>query len=299
MSRVESVPLSPKSEKKIALPRTYTLRPDGIYKPDSPVRHRDEEYDQAGFDVLLKMQERHFWYRGRNRFLLNAVVRRLAGLSEPLRAVDLGGGVGGWVSYLANELPGTFSTLALADSSLTALNKAVAVLPPGTERYQVDLMDLGWERVWDVAFLLDVLEHLSDDSWAVRQASIALKPGGFLFVSSPALPFFWSYNDEFAHHVRRYTRKDFTKLALNCDLALVEARYFMFLLSPLYWLSRKTMSIKKLSQDRKGKWAIKAHKISGYWVNETLAAIFALESPVGHFLRFPWGTSILGVFQKL
>jgi hypothetical protein len=29
-----------------------------------------------------------------------------------------------------------------------------------------------------------------------------------------------------------------------------------------------------------------------------LAAVFAAETPLGHFLRFPWGTSVLGVFRK-
>jgi hypothetical protein len=29
--------------------------------------------------------------------------------------------------------------------------------------HQIDLMNLGWRERWDVAFLLDVIEHLPDD----------------------------------------------------------------------------------------------------------------------------------------
>jgi 2-polyprenyl-3-methyl-5-hydroxy-6-metoxy-1,4-benzoquinol methylase len=72
---------------------------------------------------------------------------------------------------------------------------AGAVLPAGMERYQIDLMNLGWRERWDVAFLLDIIEHLRDDAGALREAARALKPGGLLFVTTPALARFWSYND--------------------------------------------------------------------------------------------------------
>ena len=39
----------------------YTLGGDGIYLPATPVRHRGDEYGEDGFDMLLQMQERHFW----------------------------------------------------------------------------------------------------------------------------------------------------------------------------------------------------------------------------------------------
>jgi SAM-dependent methyltransferase len=112
------------------------------------------------------------------------------------------------------------SPLALADSSEIALGMAGAVLPAGMERYQIDLMNLGWREGWDVAFLLDVIEHLPDDVGALLEAARALKPGGLLFVTTPALARFWSYNDELAHHLRRYHRRDFAELAERSGLEL-------------------------------------------------------------------------------
>src|SRR4051794_25798515 len=105
----------------------YRPEPDGVWVPPHPVVHRDEEYDQASFDLLLRMQSRHFWYRGRHRFLLAALrqrIRRAGGLRGGLRAVDLGGGCGGWVRYLNEKAPGLFAELALADSSRRALQLA-------------------------------------------------------------------------------------------------------------------------------------------------------------------------------
>jgi 2-polyprenyl-3-methyl-5-hydroxy-6-metoxy-1,4-benzoquinol methylase len=86
---------------------------------------------------------------------------------------------------------------------------AAPSLPPETLRIQVDLMNLEMRDQWDIAFLLDVIEHLPDDVTAIQQAHAALKRGGYHFVTTPAFPQFWSYNDEIAHHQRRYIRKDY------------------------------------------------------------------------------------------
>jgi SAM-dependent methyltransferase len=270
----------------------------GIYRPRVAVTHRDEEYDQSGFDTLFAMQERHFWYRGRHRFLLAAVDRFLGDGGSPKAAVDLGGGVGGWVRYLADRRPTRFSPLALADSSETALRLAGDVLPADVARYQIDLMNLGWDAQWDCAFMLDVIEHLPDDARAVREAAKALKPGGLLFITTPAFQKFWSYNDDLAHHLRRYTRTDYAALAQATGLELLGARYFMFFLSPLYLFSRMKPGFDKLTDAQKQAIIIKQHQVPRWPINAALSAVFGAETPIGHWLRFPWGTSIVGVFRR-
>ncbi|HIF58879.1 MAG TPA: class I SAM-dependent methyltransferase [Rhodospirillales bacterium] len=271
---------------------------DGIHMPPVRVQHRDGEYEEGGFETLRDMQERHFWYRGRHRFLLGAVNRYLPKSGQTLSAIDLGGGAGGWVSYLAKHLPEEFASLALADSSIVALTLAASVVPPTAQRYQVDLMQLHMHEQWDAAFLLDVIEHLPDDLQALRQAREALKSGGYLFVTTPAFPQFWSYNDDMAQHLRRYRRSDFVRLAQQSGLTLCDARYFMFYLSPFYLLSRMRPSLASMTLAQKKELIIKQHQVPSAPINSILNAIFAAESPLGHWLRFPWGTSILGVFKK-
>jgi SAM-dependent methyltransferase len=277
---------------------TYHLSPTGIYQPPTPITHRDDEYDQMGFDTLWRMQEQHFWYRGRHRFLLKALDRFMPPEQTPLRAIDLGGGVGGWVRYLADRRGRSFQKLALADSSDVALTMAANILPAGVDRYQIDLMNLGWQNEWDIAFMLDVIEHIPDDIRAVSQAAQSLKPGGLLFVATPAFQQFWSYNDDLAQHLRRYTRADFKTIADKSGLKLLDSRYYMFFLSPLYLLSRVKPGFNRLSADEKLEVIKQQHRIPSKVINDTLAAIFAAETPIGHTVSFPWGTSVLGVFQK-
>ena len=276
----------------------YILSRNGIHTPIIPVQHRDEEYGESGFETLRDMQERHFWYRGRHRFLLEMVNRYLPEHGKPLSAIDFGGGAGGWVRYLAQHRAKSFESLALADSSMVALTLAASVLPSNAQRFQIDLMQLHMREQWDAAFLLDVIEHLPDDLQALRQVREAIKPGGYLFVTTPAFPQFWSYNDETVNHLRRYCHSDFSRLAHQSGFKLCDSRYFMFFLSPLYLLSRMKRGLATLTPAQKRELIIKQHQVPPAPVNSMLSAIFAAETPLGHRLRFPWGTSILGVFKK-
>jgi 2-polyprenyl-3-methyl-5-hydroxy-6-metoxy-1,4-benzoquinol methylase len=243
-----------------------------------------------------------FGIRGRHRFLLQALKLHLPGLFEigkTLNAIDLGGGCGGWINWLQRHLPGKFTELALSDSSLRALEIADSVLGEDIVRYQTDLLRLGWRDRWDTAFLLDVLEHIPEDAEVLLQIRQALKPGGLLFVTTPALNCFWSYNDEIAHHVRRYAKRDFARLARASGLRLLRASYFMFFLSPLLWLSRlKHPELANMDKNEICALLERTHRVPVAPVNALMKLIFCLETPIGFWLPFPWGTSILGVFQK-
>jgi 2-polyprenyl-3-methyl-5-hydroxy-6-metoxy-1,4-benzoquinol methylase len=281
---------------------TYLRQADGIFTPTAAVVHRDEEYDSRGFGLLRDIQLRHFWYEGRHRFLLEALKMHLPELFQTgnaLTAIDLGGGCGGWIAFLRRHLPNRFTELALSDSSLRALKLAGSVVGEDVVRYQTDLLRLGWRDRWDVAFLLDVLEHIPSDTEVVLQIRQALKPGGLLFVTTPALTCFWSYNDEIAHHVRRYAKRDFVRLAEATGLVLLRASYFMFFLSPLLWLRRLRHPV-LANMDKNEVFSLleRTHRVPASPINALMKLIFDLETPLGLWLPFPWGTSVLGVFQK-
>src|SRR5262249_43054433 len=102
----------------------YVLRADGTWAPPAAVSHRDTDYTPAGSGPLGAMQAAPFWSRGRHRFILHfarQIARGFAASGRRPDAVDLGGGCGGWVSYLAGHAGGDFGAIALADSSETAL----------------------------------------------------------------------------------------------------------------------------------------------------------------------------------
>jgi SAM-dependent methyltransferase len=270
---------------------------------EAEVIHRDHEYDSRFLPLLQRMQQDHFWYRGRHRFLLEAVHRRIRKSKSQARAyrvVDLGGGCGGWLRYLMAEKNFAVERATLADSSSAALALAGECLPPEVERRQVDLMELPWSNEWDMAFLLDVLEHLPQEQAVLEQIRESLVPGGLLFVTVPALRRFWSWNDDVSRHLRRYSRRDFAELSEACGFRLLDARYFMFLLSPLLIAARLATSsrVRCQTEQQTRELVAKMHAIPHPVVNETLAAAFGAETPLGHLVRFPWGTSLLAVLER-
>lgn len=272
----------------------------GIYRPQPAPSHRADDYEESHFDTLVDMQERHFWYRGRHRFL-HGVLRRTfdaAAFGRPGRLIDLGGGCGGWLRYLRQREPGTFEELALGDSSLRGLEMAGPLIGD-SKRYQVDLYDLRWRERWEAAFLLDVIEHLDDDVGALAQVRESLVPGGLLYVTTPALKRFWSFNDELALHRRRYSALDYHKLADQSGLELIATRYFMFFLSPLLVLARARQSqARSCTEAERSELIRRSHAVPNPLVNGLLAAAFMAETPFGWWLPFPWGTSILAVFRR-
>jgi len=285
----------------------YNVDREGIWCPSVPPTHRDDEYDAAHFATLVKMQRDHFWYHGRHRFVAEALRRtvRKTGLDKrSLSLVDIGGGCGGWVSLVAARkkdlLPRGADEIALADSSRVSLQLAASHLPEGVRRYQVDVLEMNWHERWDVIFLLDVLEHIPQDRAALEQVYQALTPGGIAIVTTPALQRFWTWNDDIVHHCRRYCRRDFARLAVESGLELLDSRYFQFFLSPLLLASRWSRQPRwqEMTADQQAKLIADTHRVPHPLINSLLTMAFAAETPLGHVIRFPWGTSILGVFQK-
>ena len=295
MSTLPARPLSPQSGAQL-------VQRQGIFVPDIQPQHRIDEYDENSFDLLLSMQRDHFWYHGRHRLLLKVSQResrRLPGNTGSFRGIDLGGGCGGWLEYLHTHGCGQFAELALADSSLRALRMAGPVVGHFAQRYQVDLLDLPWSDEWDVVFLLDVLEHIPDHLQVLKQIRKVLRPGGLLFVTTPALKAFWSYNDDLAHHQRRYSKQDFQDLAAPSQLALLRADYFMFWLSPALLLSRwLTRPAANASADELQATLERTHRIPAPPINNVLKAVLATESGMIDHVKFPWGTSVLAVYQR-
>ena len=263
----------------------------------------EEDYTAEAFAHHLTNLRQHFWFLGRSRFVFRAFERESSAVwdkNSKLRAIDIGGGSGGWLSYLHERASARFDELVLADSSHRVLELAAAVVPPQVCRTRVDLQQLPWDQHWDVVFMLDVLEHVAEDGRAMRQVRDAMRPGGLLFVTCPALNFFWSADDVTAHHYRRYSRTSLQRLAEETGFTLRTSRYFNFFLSPLLWLSRLgTIDPSKMTRAQVSAYKRNhTHRLPPRPINRILRSIFAAETPLGLSIPFPWGTSVLGVFQK-
>ena len=73
----------------------------------------------------------------------------------------------------------------------------------------------------------------------MREVKRVLRPGGVLFVSVPLHPKLWSDHDVRCGHYRRYRKGEVIGLLEQYGFRLAEGRFFVSLLLPMAWITRK------------------------------------------------------------
>lgn len=79
---------------------------------------------------------------------------------------------------------------------------------------------------FDSVLYINVLEHIEDDAAELRMVYESLKPGGYLLVFVPALPWLYSDLDRQVGHFRRYLKKDLVRLVEDSQFSVEKIRYF-------------------------------------------------------------------------
>ena len=100
---------------------------------------------------------------------------------------------------------------------------------------EADLGELPFaDATFDAALLGEVLEHVDDDRGALTELARVLRPGGVLAVSVPANPALYGPSDEWAGHVRRYTRPALIEACTSAGLTVHRCLGWGFPFSRLY-----------------------------------------------------------------
>ncbi|MBN2612984.1 MAG: class I SAM-dependent methyltransferase [Bacteroidales bacterium] len=87
---------------------------------------------------------------------------------------------------------------------------------------------LNFKECFDSLLYVNVLEHIKDDRQEIDFVYKALKPGGYLLVFVPALPFLYGEFDKNVGHYRRYTKKSIIRLVQNSGFKIARLKYFDF-----------------------------------------------------------------------
>ena len=94
---------------------------------------------------------------------------------------------------------------------------------------------------FDTIVMLDVLEHIEDDTGTLRLLGERLSDGGRLVLKVPALPALYGTLDEAIGHHRRYSRRTLSQAAERAGLTLVECRSFNLAAAPGWWMNGKLL----------------------------------------------------------
>jgi SAM-dependent methyltransferase len=154
-------------------------------------------YPADGNAVCFQVEDDSFWFKHRNRCIVEAVTQ----FPPSGHILDIGGG-NGWVARAL--IDAGFRTVLLEPGYEGAENARRHRGIP--EVINATLEDAGLESASiPAAGLFDVLEHIEDDGGFLRTVADLLKPGGFGYLTVPAHRWLWSLADMDAGHFRRYT----------------------------------------------------------------------------------------------
>lgn len=165
----------------------------------------------------------------RHEHRLGIILRETARMTAGSRVLDAAVGLG----QLAVRMRESGLRCFGIDASLDAVRHAQT--QSGIPSVVGDLTRLPFrDAAFDGVTSGETLEHLDDDSGAVREIARVLRSGGRCVSTVPALRLLWSASDDYYEHRRRYGRDEFRALFRLAGLEVEKARFWGFPLVLIY-----------------------------------------------------------------
>ncbi len=244
--------------------------------------------DRSPYKNYFKIEKEHWLMKIRRTIVQDSLDRYLGKAPKHTKLLDFGCGSGIFVEELEKagfDAHGVdISDEAVRFGALQGI-KNLSVI----DSHKINFPD----NTFDVVLSMDVLEHLEDEEWALKEIERILKPNGIFVVMVPAYMFLWGVQDEVAHHYRRYTKGSLLKVVKDkTKLNTVRSTYFnTFLFTPiaLVRLVSRLFKIKGRESD---------FDLNSPMLNKILFSIFNFERKILKKINFPFGVSILALFKK-
>lgn len=213
-----------------------------------------KEEDILGADI-----GRHWYYRSKA-----AAMRRAVAALSPRRLLDVGAGSGFFSRHL---LATTGAETALCvDIGYASDRDDMAAGKPVRYRRDIGTTDC------DLVLMMDVLEHVDDDSSLVRHYAAKVPSGAHFLVTVPAFGFLWSGHDVFLEHKRRYRLAGIEAVMRGAGLEVARGSYYFGFVFPLAAAVR--LADRNTTEPRS---SLRRH---GAVANGLLTAVCAAELPL-------------------
>lgn len=233
----------------------------------------------------------HWWFVGRWRIFMDLIATEFKHRSEEIRALDVGCGTGTMLSHL-ESLGTAFGVDCSTEALRFCRNRGRHDLGQGVATA------LPFEdQSFDLVCALDLLEHVRDDVGALEEFGRVCRPDGRILITVPAYQFLWGRQDEISEHVRRYTARELRAKIRTAGLQVRRLTYFNTILFPLVAFVR--LSRRRLACLCEGELKSDFTMTRPGVLNDFLAWILRMESPVLRRLSMPLGVSVLAVATKL
>jgi SAM-dependent methyltransferase len=246
----------------------------------------DEKYFRASaFEDFARHEDGSWWFRSRNILIVWAL-RKWAGRVQTY--LEIGCGTG----FVLRAVQQTFPQAHITGSEYFAEGLAYARdRVPSATFIKLDATLMDETDAYDLVGAFDVLEHIEQDEVVLDNLAAAVRPGGTLAVTVPQHRWMWSPADEYACHVRRYTRRELIHKVEAAGFEIECVTSFVALLFPLMVAARGLR--------RRGDFDPMAEFTIAPWQSSACETLMAVERwLIRCGVRFPFGGSILLLARK-
>ena len=244
-------------------------------------------YDPRWFDLLERVEDRHFWFTARWRVIAALARQAMRDAPANSRVLEIGCGNGGLLATLQSACPTArvIGTDLYLDALRHARGRSSAAL------VQCDVRRPPFDVPFHLIGMFDVLEHLPDDVSVLRDVRRMLAPGRALLLTVPAHMWLWSYFDVASNHQRRYSPRALRQALVAAGFTVEYLSQFMAPLVPIMWASRRASA--KKQRDAADEMKI----VTG--VNAIMNAAMAMEAAlIRRRVRMPLGTSLVALVRR-
>jgi len=239
------------------------------------------------FALLEQLEPRSFWFRSRNRLIVWALRTYCPGLTSFLE-------VGCGTVFVLAAVRAAFPHVSLMGSELDAEGLEVARRRlPDVPLVRMDALEVPFSSAFGAVGVFDVLEHIESDEAVLRELRKAVTDDGVLVATVPQHRRLWSAADEFADHVRRYSRHELAAKLDATGWAPVRMTSFVSLPLPFFIASRL------IRARRSERYVFEREFILPRAVDGSLDALMRGElGLIRRGVSFPLGASLLVIAKR-
>lgn len=203
----------------------------------------EEASDQVGLETLDSISRANRF----NEWMFRTISKHTSG-----EILEIGSGIGNISSFFVKE--GYSITLSdLRSEYCEILEKQFNSNKNYKGVYQIDIIDKDFDSKqshllgkFDTVFALNIIEHVDDDDYAIKNCLKLLAENGRLIILVPAFNFLFNSFDKGLGHYRRYSKKSLERLFVHNNLKIVNSRYFNSAGVFGWWLSGNVLKNKTI-----------------------------------------------------
>lgn len=248
-------------------------------------------YPESGHEFCASVEDQSFWFAHRSRMILEAL-RRYPPAGGPL--FDVGGGNG----YVALALQRAGFPTVIIEPDMRGAANAVRRGVSDVVRGTLPSDAVRREAAGGIC-LFDVLEHVEGDRDWLTGLLPYLKPGGRIYLTTPAYRWLWSDVDTRSGHYRRYTLGELRRLFASIGVTIDLATYIFTWLPPAMFIARRLRRGTRGEHRGEPPASRQEHMVGGSLLRRLATGAFAFEANlIARGKSIPFGATCLVVARR-